>query len=312
MTHAAGAWLATTGVPEGSGWLYNVLTRAGVSPGTTRSILDFVVRPLWVVLVVVGAVVVAKLGAAAIRRLLGRVAHEAAGRSSSPRATARTATLVALTANLWRAAVYITAGFIILGTFGVNLTPILASATIIGATIGFGAQSLVRDYLSGFLLTLEDQFGIGDVITVGDTTGTVEALSLRVTRVRSFDGTVVYLPNGDIRRLANTSRGWAKAIVDLTLSPTDPAELDHAKRLVATAAGDLARSPRFAPSCTEPPQVMGLVGADATTCLLRVALRTSHHDRDALERALREAAIKALSEEHLWPSAAPAEPPAAT
>src|SRR4029077_492010 len=108
-------------------------------------------------------------------------------------------------ANVWRFIVAIFAIAIILGMIGINLTPLLASATIVGATIGFGAQQLVRDYLSGFLLTVEDQFGIGDTISVDGTTGTVEDVSLRVTQVRAEDGSIVYLPNGDIRALRNSS-----------------------------------------------------------------------------------------------------------
>ena len=96
---------------------------------------------------------------------------------------------------------------IILGIIGINLTPLLASATIIGATLGFGAQLIVRDYFSGFLLTLEDQYGIGDSITIGAVSGVVEDLTLRVTRLRAIDGTVYFVANGDIRQLANTSRG---------------------------------------------------------------------------------------------------------
>ena len=102
-----------------------------------------------------------------------------------------------------------------LGTIGLNLTPLLAGATVIGATLGFGAQSMVRDLLAGVLLTVEGQFDIGDTIMVGDTSGTVEDLTLRVTRLRSDDGTVWYVPNGEIRKLANSSRGWAQATVDV-------------------------------------------------------------------------------------------------
>ncbi len=286
------------------GWLYTLLVKAGVSPSDAHSVVNFVLRPLWIVLVLVIAFIVARLGVRFIRRLLGRMAQHAADRSSSTRANARATTMVALLASLWRFFVYVVAFLIILGMLGINLTPLLASATVIGATIGFGAQSLVRDYLSGFLLTMEDQFGIGDTISVNDTTGVVEDLSLRVTRVRAADGTVWYLPNGDIRRLANNSRGWAKAVVDLPVKATSTAELNRAKDLVADAARTVAHGPRFASSCTEPPEVLGLVAAAAEGATLRVALRTSPGLRDPLARALREAAVDALVGADLWPDAA--------
>ena len=123
---------------------------------------------------------------------------------------------------------------------GINLTPLLASATVIGATIGFGAQALVRDYLSGFLLTVEDQFVIGDSIAVNGVSGTVEDVSLRVTRVRAVDGSLVYVPNGEIRQLTNASRGWAKAVVEVTVPIASTAALERATRVAMDAATRVA------------------------------------------------------------------------
>src|SRR4029077_12129827 len=114
------------------------------------------------------------------------VANQTAARSGSPRAGARVSTMSALAANVWRFFVFVITVVTILGMLGLNLTPLLASATIIGATIGFGAQQLVRDYLSGFLLTVEDQFSIGDTVSVDNVTGTVEDVTMRVTRVRGL------------------------------------------------------------------------------------------------------------------------------
>ncbi|HVX21174.1 MAG TPA: mechanosensitive ion channel domain-containing protein [Acidimicrobiales bacterium] len=298
----------------GSGdWLYQLLVKSGVTPSTAHSVDNFVVRPLEVVLVVVVAVLVAHFGARAIRRLLGKVARQAADRSGGDRAGTRAATVVALVGNLWRFFVGVVAFFIVLGMLGINLTPLLASATVIGATIGFGAQALVRDYLSGFLLTMEDQFGIGDTVTVGSVTGAgaitgvVEDVSLRVTRVRAFDGTIWYVPNGDIRELANASRGWARAVVDVPVPVEDPATLDRIRDLAADAAREVAARPPFAGASTDPPEVIGLVGAATDHCTLRIAVRTSPALHPALERALREAVVGRLAEAGLWPA-----PPAAS
>jgi small conductance mechanosensitive channel len=291
--------LATSGGDAG-GWLYSLLTQAGVSPHTAHSVNDFVVRPLGVVLIVVVAALLAHYGARAIRRVLGRVAQQAAGRGHEGRAGPRAVTVVALMGNLWRLVVVLVAIALILGMLGIDLTPLLASATIIGATIGFGAQSLVRDYLSGILLTMEDQFGIGDMITVGGATGVVEDLSLRVTRLRAADGSVWYVPNGDIRELTNSSRGWAKAVVDVPVVPGDETALDRARAAVDEAARSVAGRPEFA-AAAEPPEVVGMVAADAGTATLRVALRTTPAGRAALERALREAVLARLAAEGLWP-----------
>ncbi len=283
------------------GWFYSLLTQAGATPSTARSVNDFVVRPLEVLLVVVVAALVAHFGARAIRRVLGRMATQAAERTEG-RPAPRVATLVALISNLWRLFVAVVAIAIVLGMLGIDLTPLLASATIIGATIGFGAQSLVRDYLSGILLAMEDQFGIGDTIAVGATTGVVEDVSLRVTRMRAADGSVCYVPNGEIRQLTNSSRGWAKAMVDVPVTPGDTAAFEQVREVVAAAAREVAHSPRFAASCTEPPEVVGMVDADGASCTVRIALRTTPARRPPLERALREEVVARLADAGLWPA----------
>ena len=283
-----------------------MLEHAGVAPSTARAVTDIVLRPLEVILVVVVALLIAHFGAKAIRRGLRRPAGRAVDRIDSPRAGARAATVISLLANLFRAFVAVVAFFTILGIIGIDLTPLLASATVIGATIGFGAQTLVRDYLSGFLLTIEDQFGIGDTICTNTITGVVEELSLRVTRLRAFDGTVWFVPNGDIRQVSNASRGWARAVVDITVSPGGPEDLDRMERLLADAAAEVAHRPRFAAGTTEPPQVLGVVAADGTSCTLRVAVRTTATDHLPLERALRQALLSTLSAEGFWPPGPPA------
>ena len=106
-------------------------------------------------------------------------------------------------------------GTMILSQLGVNIAPIIASAGIIGIALGFGAQSLVKDFLSGVFMIFEDQYGVGDVIDVGEANGTVEAVSLRVTRLRALDGTVWYVPNGEILRVGNKSQNWSRAVVDV-------------------------------------------------------------------------------------------------
>ena len=207
----------TDQVDQGGGWLYHLLTKSGVSPDTASTVTDLIVRPLSILIVVLVAIVVARLGSRVIRRVLERIANQAANRSGTTRAGARVTTMSGVVANIWRFFVFIVAGAIVLGMLGINLTPLLASATIIGATLGFGAQQIVRDYFSGILMTVEDQFNVGDSVTVGGVTGVVEEVTMRLTRFRGVDGTIFVIPNGDIRLVGNLSRGWARAIVDFTL-----------------------------------------------------------------------------------------------
>ena len=230
---------------QGSGWLYNLLTKSGVDPDTAKTVSDLVIRPLGVILVIIVALVAARLGSKALRRGLQRFADRAEARSGSTRIGTRMTTMSAVAANVWRFFVFIVAVAICLGIVGVDLAPLLASATIIGATLGFGAQLIVRDYFSGFLLTLEDQYGIGDSITIGTVSGVVEDLTLRVTSVRAVDGTVYTIANGEIRQLANASRGRAQAVVDLTLPGSSAADLPRARAVIEEAARRVAATPQF-------------------------------------------------------------------
>ena len=302
-----GASSSTDQVDQGGGWLYHLLTKVGVSPDTASTVTDLIVRPLSILLVIVIAIIVARMGSRVIRRLLERVANQAANRSGSTRA-ARVTTMSGVVANIWRFFVFVVAGAIVLGMLGINLTPLLASATIIGATLGFGAQQIVRDYFSGILMTVEDQYNVGDSVMVGAMTGVVEEVTMRLTRFRGADGTVFIIPNGDIRLVGNLSRGWARAIVDLTLPGADAADLDTLRGVIAAAAHEVATSPAFAGHCTEPPILVGLECADATTITMRVTLLTIPSQRDPLTRALREATLEALAKASLWPVVV--EPPA--
>jgi len=278
-------------VTQGGGWLYDLLTKFGVSNSTAKTVTDLIVRPVEVALVAIVAILVARYGGKVIRRLLTRVADQAASRSGSSRTGARVTTMSALAANVWRFFVFVIAIATVLGMLGLNLTPLLASATIIGATLGFGAQQLIRDYLSGFLLTVEDQFSIGDTVTVDTITGIVEDVTMRVTRVRGIDGTLYFVPNGDIRLLANTSRGWSRATVDLLLAAQAAADLDGVKQILTEATHRVAGRPEFAGQTSPSPTPVFVLAADATTMTVRVTLHTVPSQRDAVARVLREEAL---------------------
>jgi moderate conductance mechanosensitive channel len=301
---------ATDQVDQGGGWLYHLLTKAGVSPDTASTVTDLIVRPLEILLVLVIALLVARYGSKVIRRMLLRVADQAAAKRGSDRAGARVNTMSGLVANVWRIFVFVIAGGIVLGMLGINLTPLLASATIIGATLGFGAQQIVRDYISGFLMTIEDQYSVGDSVTLGytggaiETAGVVEDVTLRLTKVRVADGSICFIPNGDVRLVANTSRGWAHAVVALVLPGSVAADLDRVRAVLAAAVHRVAQLPELAPHCTEPPTTVSLVDADATSLTMQVTLNTVPSQRDAITRAMREAALADLTAAGLWPGVA--------
>jgi hypothetical protein len=180
--------------------------------------------PAQVIARIVFVLLIAAILRIAAHRVIGKVttraSENAAGRTDrsgsvfrerrNPRANA----LGSVLSNAATVTIFGIAAAIILGDMGVNLAPVLASAGVLGIAIGFGAQNLVQDFLAGIFMLLEDQFGVGDVIEVGDVTGTVEAVSLRITRLRDVNGVAWYIRNGTISQAGNESQGWARAVVD--------------------------------------------------------------------------------------------------
>jgi small-conductance mechanosensitive channel len=180
----------------------------------------------------------------------------------------------------------------ILGELGINLTPILASASIVGVAVGFGAQNLVRDFLTGIFMILEDQYGVGDVIDVGPPTasnpvsGTVEAVSLRITRLRDVNGVVWHVRNGEILRVGNMSLGWARAVVDVPVTPGT--SIDEARRVLLAAAMQVHDDERFAEDILEDPEVWGVETFTKDALNVRVVARTAPMRQWAVARELRE------------------------
>jgi small conductance mechanosensitive channel len=293
---------ATTPLVSGQndqGYIHDLLRQYGASEFVARTVQFVVVRPLEILLIVVVAWLLARLGARVAKRTLRSVSNRTRLEALSPRASLRIETIGALVASLWRAVVWIIAGLTILGVLGINLTPILAGATVIGAALGFGAQSLVRDFLSGFFIIAEDQYGVGDAIAVGDTRGTVEEVNLRVTRLRAVDGTVWYLPNGEIRRVGNTSIQWSRALVDIVVPyGTD---VDRATGVVTDEASAVASDPTWSSMCLGPPEVWGVDSMDHESITIRVVVRTTTSEKDTVARALRGRITARLQHEGILP-----------
>jgi moderate conductance mechanosensitive channel len=177
-------------------------------------------------------------------------------------------------------------GTMILSQLGVNIAPIIASAGILGIALGFGAQSLVKDFLSGVFMIFEDQYGVGDVIDVGGATGTVEAVSLRVTRLRDLDGTVWYVPNGEILRVGNKSQNWSRAVVDVGVGYDE--DLSRARRVLADVAHGLWEDDDFRSVIIEEPEVTGVEALNPDAITLRVLVKTAPMEQWGVARELRQ------------------------
>ncbi|MBD9700449.1 mechanosensitive ion channel family protein [Flavimobilis sp. GY10621] len=180
----------------------------------------------------------------------------------------------------------------ILNEIGVNLAPLLASAGVAGVALGFGAQSLVKDFLSGIFMLAEDQYGVGDTVNFGDVTGTVEEVALRVTKVRDFDGTLWYLRNGEILRTGNLSQGWVRAMADFRV-PYD-VDTDLVRSLLTQAAEETSADADINRLLLAPPEVF-VVELTDDHLLYRIQARTNLPDRPAVVRALRTRGLTALT-----------------
>ncbi len=173
-----------------------------------------------------------------------------------------------------------------LSEVGVNIAPIIASAGIIGVALGFGAQSLVSDFLSGVFMIIEDQYGVGDEIDLGEAVGVVEAVSLRVTRLRDVNGTVWYVRNGEIVRVGNMSQNWARTVLDISVAYHE--DLTRVRRVLEEVAHDLWEDEDFKGRVIEEPSVWGVqeLAADAVT--VRVALKTAPLEQWSVAREMRQ------------------------
>jgi small conductance mechanosensitive channel len=180
---------------------------------------------------------------------------------------------------------------LILKELSVDLAPLLASAGIAGVALGFGAQSLVKDVLAGLFMLLEDQYGVGDVIDVGETVGTVEAVGLRVTTIRDLRGVVWYVRNGEIVKVGNKSQGWASIIVDM---PIGFVSVEEATAVMRHAAADLATDPQYANDFLEAPEVVGVENVGVEGAVVRTMARVHPDDGPRMSREVRRRLSEAL------------------
>lgn len=214
-----------------------------------------------------------------------RIVFGSTGAYSARRAL-RARTLGSLAKSIITAVIGAITAIMILAAFAYNVGPLLASAGIAGVALGFGAQNLVKDFLSGVMMLLEDQYGVGDVIDMGEATGVVEAVGLRVTRLRSVDGTVWYVRNGEVIRVGNSSQDWARAVIDIGVSyQADPARV---REILAEVSHELAGDPEWGDFILEEPEVWGVENLAADSVVVRLVVKTKPLEQWKVARQLRE------------------------
>lgn len=213
----------------------------------------------------------------------------AATQSIDPaRAAMRTETLGTVLRSVASIVVWTAAAFVAVGslkTVDVDLGPLIAGAGIVGVALGFGAQSLVKDFLSGIFMLVEDQYGVGDIIDVGPATGVVEGITLRTTRLRAVDGVLWHVPNGEISRIGNLSQQWSRSLLDIPVAYST--DLDEAIEVIKRTSDELWRDRSWRGLVLEEPDVWGVEEFGDSAILIRVVLKVVPAQQWAVSRELR-------------------------
>ncbi|MFI7541418.1 mechanosensitive ion channel family protein [Actinoplanes sp. NPDC049599] len=270
----------------------------------------FVVKPLRILAIVLVAMLIRWLLHRGIRRLTATTSRaampallkplreradkqqEAAANTFIPeRRRQRAEAIGSVLRSFVTAVVFTMATLLVMGELGFNLGPLLASAGIVGIALGFGAQSLVKDLIAGLFMLLEDQYGVGDSVDLGDAVGVVETVGLRVTTVRDMRGVLWYIRNGEIIRVGNKSQGWAMVVIDI---PIGFVNSEQATAVLRQAALALAEEPEHATEFLEPPDVIGVEQMTVDGAVIRTIAKTTAEGQPIVQRELRRRLTEAL------------------
>ncbi|WP_240322784.1 mechanosensitive ion channel family protein [Austwickia chelonae] len=218
------------------------------------------------------------------------------GRFLNPeRQRQRVETLGSVLRSIATVGILITAIFMVGDQLGLNMAPVIASAGFGGVALGFGAQSLVKDYLTGIFMLAEDQYGVGDFIDTGTAAGTVEEVTLRVTRLRDAQGVIWYIRNGEIVRVANKSQGWSTAIVDIPVAYDESPE--RVISVLTTAMQELEGDPEWEAILLEQPRVVGVEAVSGGTMSIRILAKCAPNEHWGVQREIRERGLTACARE---------------
>ncbi len=277
---------------------------ADAHPGAVETVRAWLVATgLRIAIIIAVAIVAQALLNWTIRRVVRRASERArVERLEQMRQVTRTAELsnllltqrteqrAAAIGTLLRSVVAITVWAIalltILPLLGVDIAPLLASAGVVGVALGFGAQTMVKDYLSGIFIIVEDQFGVGDVVDVGPVLGTVEEVALRYTRLRDLSGVVWYVRNGEILRVANRSQGWTLAVVDIPIAYDQ--DLDKVRLIVDEVGTDMDEDPAYDGMLLSRPTFAGVESVSGEAVFIRISAKALPEKQVDASRAIRE------------------------
>jgi small-conductance mechanosensitive channel len=296
--------LGLASIPASGGQTPSLQRECGADPGIVcRIIWDVshsqhaaaIAGPAQIAVRIVFVLVLALVLRAAAMRLVARISNkvlamqDTGGRPHAmfrERRAQRATALASVLGNAASVVIFSIAAVIALSDLGLNIAPVLASAGVLGVAIGFGAQNLVKDFLAGIFMLLEDQYGVGDEVLVSGVSGTVEAVSLRITRLRDVYGVVWHIRNGTIKEAGNASHGWARAVVDFPVSYQR--ELPGIRAELQQAADAMWADPAWHDVLLDRPEVWGIQDVSETTVLVRVVAKTAPLRQSEVTRELRE------------------------
>lgn len=271
-------------------------------------------RPFKVILTIALAIIIRWL----LHRFIDRVVHRAGNgavpsvlattraagflrelsKSSRERRDLRAKTVGSLLKSIVSAVVLIITLVMIFDLVGLPIAPLLTGAGVLGVAVGFGAQSLVRDFLSGMFMILEDQYAVGDTVELSygwfSSTGTVESVGLRLTQVRDANGTVLYVRNGEVLRVGNLSQQWSQTVLDVTVSTAS--DIEQAEQILREEAAELFHQSALSEVIIAEPEVRGVERFDADGVVIRTVITTAPQHEAAVARALRSRLLRRLAE----------------
>jgi len=262
---------------------------SGISQWTVDNHMAIGLKIIKIILIWIVANILIRVGSFLIRSFFDSQARSRVSINKT-----KNETLKALIKSILRYTVYFIAALMVLGELGVNTSSILATAGIGGLAIGFGAQSLVKDVISGFFIIFEDQYGVGDFVKIQDITGTVEEIGLRITKIRGFKGDINIIPNGQITVVTNYSRENSAAVVEVNLAYEN--DIDKAIAIMEKVSREYAAEN---PDIVEEPKVFGITAMDHVGITLRLVARTLPLKHWGVERELRKLIKEAFDENNI-------------
>lgn len=229
-----------------------------------------------------------------VRKLRDRVPSSATSEQVAARRQQRAQTIGSVLKSTVSIVLLVWVVLAVLNVLGVNIAPFIASAGVVGLAIGFGAQNLVRDFVTGVFMLLEDQYGVGDTVDLGEAVGEVESVGLRITTVRDIDGTLWYVRNGEIARVGNMSQEYAVARIEVPVALT--ADVDRAEQVAHEAAQRAVADPALAGKVIGEPEMLGVQELSPDLIKLRMTVKVRPNAQWAVQRKLRRAILRAYDE----------------